>query len=258
MPNWRLIESDPESLNQGLNTLRFLHANSPFPWSPEWLQSNLLGLGLGLFFWFGWCFALLNRQWITRRGWGKAWEYFWAIIARDPLTKIISLIAIVGAVGIVATYLSASPEGWESLLSSLFGIGLGGMLVWSFRLVAALVMGKEALGFGDVTLMAMVGAFVGWQVVWMAFFVSPFFALLFVVVLFVLTRDPSTPFGPYLSMGVIYIVWNWADQWSMASLIFLPPALLIMFWGVLLVALALMLSAIEFAKMTRSRITNRG
>ncbi len=51
--------------------------------------------------------------------------------------------------------------------------GDGGGLVWSFRIVASVVMGREALGFGDVTLMAMVGAFTGWQAVWISFFLAP-------------------------------------------------------------------------------------
>lgn len=258
VPQWRLLEIDQQLLQEGALSLRSLHANSPFDWPLNWQQGNFFSLGIALFFWLGWCFALLNRQWITRRGWGKAWEYFWAILKRDPWTRFVGAIAISGSLCITVAYFTMSAQSWESLLSSLFGIGLGGMLLWSFRLVAALVMGKEALGFGDVTLMAMVGGFVGWQVVWMAFFLSPFFAILFVIVLFLLTRDASTPFGPYLSMAVIYVIWDWAGIWNVASMFFLPPGLLIWFWAFLLVALALMLGLIEFVKMGRSKKPQQG
>jgi prepilin signal peptidase PulO-like enzyme (type II secretory pathway) len=116
------------------------------------------------------------------------------------------------------------------------------------------MMGREALGFGDVTLMAMVGAFVGWQVVWISFFVSPFFALFFVILFWVMTRDSSTPFGPYLSMGVVYVLWDWARLWNVLSSILLPPELLLLFWGLMLLALASLLGVIEFVKkLTRSR-----
>ena len=64
-------------------------------------------------------------------------------------------------------------------------MGLGGGLVWGFRIVACWAMGQEALGFGDVTLMAMIGAFFGWQIVWIAFFLAPFFGMLFVVVVWI-------------------------------------------------------------------------
>jgi prepilin signal peptidase PulO-like enzyme (type II secretory pathway) len=138
------------------------------------------------------------------------------------------------------------------MLSSLFGIGLGGLLVWSFRIVAAVVLKKEALGFGDVTLMAMVGAFTGWQVVWISFFLSPFFGLIFVIGFWLVTRDTSTPFGPYLSLGVVYTLYNWANIWTSVtdSKIILPPSMLIVFWGILLIALALLLGVIEFVKMS--------
>jgi leader peptidase (prepilin peptidase)/N-methyltransferase len=112
------------------------------------------------------------------------------------------------------------------------------------------VLKKEALGFGDVTLMAMVGAFTGWQVVWISFFLSPFFGLIFVIGFWLVTRDSSTPFGPYLSMGVVYTLYNWANIWTSVSEIILPPSMLIVFWGILLIALALLLGVIEFVKMS--------
>ncbi|XZE36889.1 prepilin peptidase [Pirellulaceae bacterium SH501] len=253
-PFWRLREIDPASFAAPPILTRELHANSAFDWPFYWSQGGDWGLSVGLMLWGGWCFALLNRRWITRRGLRKAWIYFWAGLARDVWTLWVVAMGVLGMGWILATYYWGGPQNWEGLLTSLFGIGLGGMLVWSFRLVAALVMGREALGFGDVTLMAMVGAFVGWQVVWISFFVSPFFALLFVILFWVITRDTSTPFGPYLSMGVVYVVWDWARLWNVLSNILLPPELLLMFWGLMLFALASLLGLIEFVKkLTRSR-----
>jgi prepilin signal peptidase PulO-like enzyme (type II secretory pathway) len=254
VPNWRLREIDPASFLTPPILSRELHANSAFDWPYYWSQGGDWGLLVGLMLWGGWCFALLNRRWITRRGLGKAWIYFWAGLARDVWTVWVGAMGVLGVAWILGTYYWGGPQNWEGLLTSLFGIGLGGLLVWSFRLVAALVMGREALGFGDVTLMAMVGAFVGWQVVWISFFVSPFFALFFVILFWVITRDSSTPFGPYLSMGVIYVLWDWARLWNVLSTILLPPELLLLFWGLMLLALASLLGLIEFVKkLTRSR-----
>ena len=247
-PDWRLKELDP-TVWPTVSTVD-LHANSPFLWPASWIQGGSLSLFLAIFFWLGWCFAVLNRVWITRRGWKKAWNYFWAYLARDPWTIRVIWMAVVGTVGIIAAYYFLTPSRWESMLSSLFGIGLGGLLVWSFRIVAAVVLKKEALGFGDVTLMAMVGAFTGWQVVWISFFLSPFFGLIFVIGFWLVTRDSSTPFGPYLSMGVVYTLYNWANIWTSVSEIILPPSMLIVFWGILLIALALLLGVIEFVKMS--------
>lgn len=250
VPNWRLRELDPAGMLTAPAPSREIHAYSPFEWPLSLCQGGDWGLIFGLLAWFGWCFGLLNRRWITRRGWGKAWSYFWAILRRDPSTLWIGVMSLAGFIAIGLTYSFAGAFAWESFLSSLMGIALGGALVWSFRLVAALVMRREALGFGDVTLMAMVGAFVGWQDVWISFFVSPFFALAFVVAFWIITRDPSTPFGPYLSMAVLYTIWNWSSLWDVASQLMLPPELLIAFWTFLLIALAVMLGVIEFVKMS--------
>jgi prepilin signal peptidase PulO-like enzyme (type II secretory pathway) len=249
-PDWRLKVLD-QTVGPTVAMVD-LHANSPSLWPASWIQGGGLSLFLAVFFWLGWCFALLNRVWITRRGWKKAWNYFWAYLARDPWTARVIVMAMVGTVGIIASYYSLTSARWESMLSSLFGIGLGGLLVWSFRIVAAVVLKKEALGFGDVTLMAMVGAFTGWQVVWISFFLSPFFGLIFVIGFWLVTRDTSTPFGPYLSLGVVYTLYNWANIWTSVtdSEIILPPSMLIVFWGILLIALALLLGVIEFVKMS--------
>ena len=67
------------------------------------------------------------------------------------------------------------------------------------------------MGFGDVTLMAMVGAFLGWQAALAAFFIAPFTAILIVVVQFLLTREPAFPFGPYLCAGTLVTILFWGN-----------------------------------------------
>ena len=62
-------------------------------------------------------------------------------------------------------------ECWRGLL-------IGGGLVWGVRLAGFLTLRREAMGFGDVILMALVGSFLGWQPTLVAFFIAPFFAML--------------------------------------------------------------------------------
>ena len=50
-------------------------------------------------------------------------------------------------------------------------------LTWSVRFLGTLAFRREAMGFGDVTLMAMIGAFLGWQAAVLTFFLAPFFGL---------------------------------------------------------------------------------
>ena len=59
---------------------------------------------------------------------------------------------------------------WRGLISALIGMAAGGGLIWVIRLVASAASQQEAMGFGDVTLMAMIGAVFGWQPVLIAFF----------------------------------------------------------------------------------------
>jgi leader peptidase (prepilin peptidase)/N-methyltransferase len=81
------------------------------------------------------------------------------------------------------------------------------------------------MGFGDVTLMAMIGAFLGWQAAVLTFFLAPFFGLahaLWKLVLYVVKRvtggqlsstDREIPFGPYLSMAAAVLVFSWRWLW---------------------------------------------
>jgi prepilin signal peptidase PulO-like enzyme (type II secretory pathway) len=120
---------------------------------------------------------------------------------------------LVGSAIIVTVY-STTPIGWMGMLTSLTGLAVGGGVVWIVRLVCGWAVQMEAMGFGDVTLMAMIGALIGWQGSILAFFLSPIAALMIVLVVFVLTRDPRTPFGPYLCLGTLLVVWYWDDVYN--------------------------------------------
>ncbi len=94
--------------------------------------------------------------------------------------------------------------------------GLAGLLVGTLfvRMVAYVFtkgLGKEALGLGDADLMMMAGAFLGWQPVLVAFFVSVFPALFFGLAQLIVYRDNTLPFGPSLAVGVLItmLCWKW-------------------------------------------------
>ena len=87
----------------------------------------------------------------------------------------------------------------DGLIGSMLGAGVGGGMVFFFALVGELVFRKEALGFGDVKLMAMVGAFLGWKVAVATFFISPFFGLVYGLPLLLLKGRHVMPYGPFLS-----------------------------------------------------------
>ena len=64
---------------------------------------------------------------------------------------------------------------WAALLTALVGMAAGGGMIWIVRVIGAATLGREAMGFGDVTLMSMIGAFVGWQGSLIVFFLAPIF-----------------------------------------------------------------------------------
>jgi prepilin signal peptidase PulO-like enzyme (type II secretory pathway) len=117
-------------------------------------------------------------------------------------------------------------------------MAVGGGTVWAVRIVAGYAIGQEAMGFGDVTLMAMIGAFVGWQAAIAGFFLAPISAILIVLIQYVLTRQPVVPFGPYLCVGTTIAVVGWHTVWNetMARYVELGS---IAFW-ILVVALVAM------------------
>ncbi len=221
----------------------FLKITSPNPW-PAWLDGRpslgSLALGLGCF--WAWCFALLPRSWRTRHGLARAVRIFVARTVREPVSGRILVMALGGAAGITAVWWSAR-DGWRGLLTALVGMAAGGGIVWTVRVVGAVTLRKEAMGFGDVTLMAMIGGFLGWQSCLIVFFLSPFPALILGVTQLVLRRGPEIPFGPFLCLATLATIVWWPPIWEWARPLFgqgwLVPLALV-FCMLLLAALLLL------------------
>ncbi len=74
-------------------------------------------------------------------------------------------------------------------------------------------MGREAMGFGDVTLLAMIGAFLGWQASIVIFFMAPLYALLIGIGRLILRGEREIPFGPFLCLAAATTVVYWPAIW---------------------------------------------
>src|SRR5260370_15917238 len=110
---------------------------------------------------------------------------------------------------------------------------LAGMLMLrAIRFVFGLGRGKEGLGIGDADLMMMAGAFLGWQPVVVAFFVSVAPALVFAIAQLIVFRDNSLPFGPGLAVGILItlLAWSWIGPYF-RIVFFNAPFLLILAGG---------------------------
>ncbi len=88
-----------------------------------------------------------------------------------------------------------------SLLASLIGIFVSGGLIFLCGVFGKLVFRKDAMGFGDVKLMGVIGGFLGWKLAVATFFLAPFFGLLFGLPRLILKRGNVIPYGPFLSLA---------------------------------------------------------
>ncbi|BCS53475.1 A24 family peptidase [Geobacter sp. SVR] len=94
-------------------------------------------------------------------------------------------------------------------LNSLLGILLGG---GSLLLVAygyQLLTGKEGMGGGDIKLLAMMGAFLGWKAVPFIIFTGSLAGSVVGITLMIVRKKDSKlaiPFGPYLAFGALLFI----------------------------------------------------
>lgn len=109
---------------------------------------------------------------------------------------------------------------WHACAWSLAGMITGAGLTLLARLVSTKVLGQEAMGLGDVTLMAMIGSFVGWQAVTLVFLIAPLTGITFGVLIRMLSGKTYLPYGPWLSTGAVIVLFTWTYLWSQTRLIF--------------------------------------
>jgi leader peptidase (prepilin peptidase)/N-methyltransferase len=102
----------------------------------------------------------------------------------------------------------------HGLLVSVAGLIIAGGLTWIVRVIGFAAMRREAMGFGDVILMAVIGGFLGWQPAVLAFIIAPAVALVLLPVQLFVHRDRYIPYGPYLSVGALIVLAAWRPLWS--------------------------------------------
>jgi leader peptidase (prepilin peptidase)/N-methyltransferase len=103
---------------------------------------------------------------------------------------------------------------------SLTGVLIAAGVLFGIRLVGQIIFRKEAMGLGDVKLIALIGAFVGWKAAVMSvFFASVLGTLYSIPILIQEARsgqrgEHMIPFGPFLAGGglvaaVLMRTWLW-------------------------------------------------
>ncbi|MEN6450939.1 MAG: A24 family peptidase [Thermoguttaceae bacterium] len=197
----------------------FLELSSPDAW-PDWLAGGRVGaLAIGLGCWWLWCVAIMPRSWYPRHGWLRAVRLCCARLTRERATYRILRMAAFGSLAVLLVWYRAGTN-WEGLLSALVGMAAGGGLIWLVRVIGAAALGREAMGFGDVTLMAMIGAFLGWQPCLVIFFLAPVAGLVVGLLRLLLLRDREIPYGPFLCLAALFVIVFWNAVWTWSQGIF--------------------------------------
>lgn len=84
---------------------------------------------------------------------------------------------------------------------SLTGVAAGAGVLWGLGLVGSAVMGKEAMGFGDVKFFGAIGGFIGPLPTALALVLAAAVGAVAGLVRLALTGDRYIPFGPFLAAG---------------------------------------------------------
>ena len=121
---------------------------------------------------------------------------------------LIALSAIIAALGLIANSIGL----YTDLNTALWGAIAGYLSLWSVYWLFKLITGKEGMGYGDFKLLAMLGAWGGWQILPLTILLSSLVgAILGIIILKTRGAANSTPlpFGPYLAIaGWIALIWG--------------------------------------------------
>lgn len=181
------------------------------------LQWTAIGMAVGLLV------GLALRRLVPRPGDGgddPVWLQYPR--ARREIAKELLFLAPVMGLGLLGWWLTSSNGPWatwglsgplwlKGLSGSLLGYLVGGGIVWVFRIGGSLVLGKEAMGLGDVHLLAAAGAALGWPDPLLAFFTAPFLGIAWAVLSVFFGRvfhrqGTALPYGPHLATAVLLVM----------------------------------------------------
>ena len=205
-----------------------------------------------VFGYFFYQFSLHNDLGLTLSGCLLGWILL-AVIVIDAENMIIpDRLSMGGALaGVIFSILFPSIHGYGMLLvpegriisglESVIGLLIGSSLLFWIGVSAEKILGREALGMGDIKLLGCIGAFCGWQATIFVIFGGAFLgSLVSIPMLLIQSKKRKTssvvtdekeamvfgreiPFGPYLALAtILYIVFlkEWIDPWFVKSFFF--------------------------------------
>jgi leader peptidase (prepilin peptidase)/N-methyltransferase len=106
---------------------------------------------------------------------------------------------VLGLIG-AATVLPVGP------VNALLGVVVGGGILWALAWASPYLFGKEGMGGGDIKLLAMIGAFLGWKPALLTIMIGSLTGSVIGIALIAfrfMKRDEYIPFGPFLVFGAV-------------------------------------------------------
>lgn len=143
---------------------------------------------------------------------------------KEALFLLLPIAGMVVGWVFVPAWIGAGPPAVRVLGGVALGYLIGGGLVWLTRVLGTLAFGKEAMGLGDVHLLAAIGAVIGGVDAVFVFFIAPFIGLALalgeaLVTLMKKAAPRVIPFGPSLAAATLIMLLG--REWIM-SYFFLP------------------------------------
>lgn len=119
---------------------------------------------------------------------------------------------VISLPGILVGFVGSFFVPWLGWFDSLLGVLLGGGLLLTIAWGYMFLTKREGMGGGDIKLLAMIGAFMGWKAIFPVIFISSMVGTLVGVPLMLFKRGDvrlAIPFGPFLSLGaLVFLLWG--------------------------------------------------
>ncbi len=160
-----------------------------------------MGLTWGYMAWhFGWGLELMIALTLGTMLWVLTWI--------DLETGLLPDMVTLPGIGIGIIFSMATGHLMDSVMGAVAGYGV----FWLVAKIFFLLTGREGMGYGDFKLLAMLGAFLGWQALPLVIFFSSVCGTVMGGLYLLLARKHAythIPFGPYLAIsGMIWLLWG--------------------------------------------------
>jgi leader peptidase (prepilin peptidase)/N-methyltransferase len=165
--------------------------------------------------------AILTRHGLTLEGF-----FLYALVSALLVVAFIDIDHqiipdVITCPGIVVGFSSSFVVGYVTYKESLMGIVLGGGILLLVASGYYFLTKKEGMGGGDVKLLAMIGAFLGWKAAIFTIFVGSAIGAILGIAVALRTqggRKTAVPFGPFLSLGALLFLFHGSEiiSWYMS------------------------------------------